>query len=168
MKPPFVRSPYNYDMEKAGTETGIKCEDKSLAQQQFAAEADINTIVKRFNLTGQLPENIRMPQYGDYSGVYDFHTAMNAVALANEAFDAMPANVRARFNNDPAQFVDFCLDDKNLEEATKLGLVHPDKLPPTPLPDRGEPTPQRAPDKGEPAPAGAKAPAPAASGGPAL
>lgn len=125
MKNVFVRSTYNYDMNKAGDESALHCKDPSLAKQEFAEEADINTIVRRFNLTGQLPENIRMPTYGDFEGIFDFHSAMNAIAQANEAFDAMPANVRARFHNNPAEFVDFCLDDNNREEATKLGLVRP-------------------------------------------
>lgn len=125
MKTVFVRSPYNYDMNKAGDESALHCKDPSRAKQEFAEEADINTIVKRFNLTGQLPENVRMPTYGDFEGIFDFHSAMNAIAQANEAFDAMPAAVRARFHNNPAEFVDFCSDEKNREEATRLGLVRP-------------------------------------------
>jgi len=121
--PPFVRSPYNYDLSLASDESGLRCEDISLAKQSFLEESDINCIVKRFGITGELPTGIRMPTYGDFHGVDDFHSAMNAVALAHEAFDAMPGEVRARFNNDPAAFVDFCSDDKNLEEARKLGLV---------------------------------------------
>lgn len=125
MKPPFLRTAYNYDTNKAGDESAIQCQDQSMTQQHFAEECDINTIVKRFNLTGQLPENIRMPVFEDYENIFDFHSAMNSIAKANEAFDAMPAEVRARFHNDPGEFVTFCLDEKNREEATRLGLVAP-------------------------------------------
>lgn len=130
MKPekPFVRSPYNYDTNAAGDEDAIDCQDKSLTKQSFADESDINNIVKRFSLTGELPDNIRMPTYGDFSQVYDFHSAMNAVAQANEAFDAMPAHIRARFHNDAAEFVEFCSDDRNHEEAVKMGLAR--RIPP--------------------------------------
>lgn len=128
MKAPFVRSPYNYDVDAVSNETGLKCEDASLAVQDQRDEVDINTIVRRFGLTGKLPEDVRMPSYGDFVGVSDYHSAMNAVALANEAFDAMPAEVRARFENDPGAFVDFCSDPKNLAEAGKLGLVKPEVL----------------------------------------
>lgn len=120
---PFVRNPYNYDRDVASFATGLFCEDVSLTKQSFAEECDINTIVRRFNLTGQLPDNVGAPTYADFDEVYDFHTAMNAVAKAQEAFDEMPAAVRARFNNDPASFVDFCSDDANRSEAEKLGLV---------------------------------------------
>lgn len=119
----FVRAQYNYDMDEASRESGLLCEDATLAKQSFAEECDINTIVRRFKLTGEIPENVRMPTYADFTEVTDFHSAMNAVALAHEAFDAMPAEVRARFNNDPGAFVDFCSDDKNRAEAEKLGLV---------------------------------------------
>lgn len=123
---PFVRDPYNYDVDEASKETGIVCPpEDGVAQQQFAEECDINTIVKRFGLTGQLPEGVRMPTYADFTGVLDFQSAMNAIVMAKESFEAMPADVRARFANDPARFVDFCSDERNRAEAEKLGLVVP-------------------------------------------
>lgn len=119
----FIRSAYNYDMDVASVESGLRCEDASLTKQSFASEVDINTIVDRFGLSGELPVGVRMPVYGDFTGVSDFHSAVNAVAKANEAFDAMPAKVRARFKNDPAEFLEFVADANNIVEARKLGLV---------------------------------------------
>lgn len=134
---PFLRTAYNYDMNLAGDQSGLECKDPTLTQQHFAEEVDINTIIKRFNITGELPTNIRLPVYEDFTGVFDFHSAMNAIAQAREAFDAMPANVRTRFNNDAGAFVDFTADPNNLAEARKLGLVPPEELPePTPAPMR--------------------------------
>lgn len=125
---PFVRSAHNYDMNTASEETALECKDKSLTQQHLADDSDINTIVKRFNLTGQLPTNVRMPTYGDFEHTYDYHSAMTAIAQARESFDKMPAGIRARFNNDPAQFVDFCSQEANRAEAEKMGLVSPKAL----------------------------------------
>lgn len=119
----FVRSAYNYDVDAASLEAGLECLDVSLTKQSFSEEADINTIVRRFRLTGELPTDVRMPTYGDFTDVIDFHSAMNVVASARESFDAMPAEVRARFHNNPGEFVDFCSDGENLAEAIKLGLV---------------------------------------------
>lgn len=122
----FVRSSFNYDRDEASDETGIACTaEESRTQQSFRDECDINVLVQRFGLSGELPTGVRMPTYGDYTEVSDFKSAMDAIAHANEAFDAMPANVRARFNNDPAAFVDFCSDVANRDEAVKLGLVLP-------------------------------------------
>lgn len=123
---PFVRSPYNYDTNAASDESALHCTDPTLTKQSFAEECDINTIVERFNITGELPTNIRMPEYRDFAEVTDYHTALNAIAQARESFDAMPANVRARFHNDPEQFVDFCNDPGNRDEAKKMGLLVPE------------------------------------------
>lgn len=150
-KPIFIRTAFNYDMNAAGDESALKCKDQSLAKQSFAEECDINTIVKRFGLTGKLPEGVRMPTYGDFTGLQDFHQAMNAIAMANEAFDAMPAHVRSRFDNDPGKFVDFCSNKDNLDEARKLGLVAPQEAPgAAPGAPAGSPSP--APSPTQPAP----------------
>lgn len=121
----FIRTAHNYDMDKASEEHGTANNEPSMAKQSFAEEVDINTIVKRFGLTGELPTNIRMPTYGDFTEALDYHQALNAIARANEAFDAMPAEVRARFHNNPGEFVDFCEKAENREEAIKLGLITP-------------------------------------------
>ena len=126
---PFVRNPYNYDAGSVSRETGLVCHDLSLAVQDQAEEVDINTIVRRFGLTGKLPDNVVAPTYGDFTGVTDYQTALNAVIEADEAFMKMPADVRARFNNDPGAFVDFCSDGRNREEAEKLGLIVRPALP---------------------------------------
>lgn len=125
---PFFRTPYNYDRELASDESGCRCDDPSLAKQQFREETDINTIVERFGLTGELPENVRLPSYGDFSDVGDYHSALLAVRAAAEDFMALPAHVRSRFGNDPAAFVDFCSDEANTEEARRMGLLKEDAV----------------------------------------
>lgn len=149
---PFLRTPYNYDMNAAGDEDAIFNTEPSLTKQSFAEEADINTILRRFNLTGQLPQNIRMPTYADFEDNITFHDAMNAIVLANTAFMTMPADIRARFHNSPAEFVDFCSDPNNLEEARRLGLVEatdPRATLPTPP---AAPAPTTAPTPASPPP----------------
>lgn len=128
----FVRSDGNYDMDVESLMSGLECEDPSLAIQSAQEETDINTIVKRFGLSGQLPSGIAAPTYGDFTDVVDFQSAMQAVAGAREAFDALPAAVRSRFHNDPGELVDFCSDEANRAEAVKLGLVVPVVLEPKP------------------------------------
>lgn len=125
IKPPFVRNPYNYDVDAVSRETALFCEDDSLTVQSEAEDADINTIVKRFGLTGQLPSDVRMPMSGDFSGVSDYHTAVNMVMAADSAFMEMPADVRKRFNHDPASLIEFMENPANRDEAIRLGLVMP-------------------------------------------
>jgi phage internal scaffolding protein len=119
----FLRTPYNYDTMEASNASGLECLEPTLAQQHARDECDINTIVRRFGLTGELPNNVRVPRYGDFTGVSDYQTAMNMVMEANAAFMQLPAEVRSRFNNDPGALVDFISDDSNRAEAEKLGLV---------------------------------------------
>jgi len=95
----------------------------SLTQQQFAGDANINNILKKYHKTGVLPVKGNKPLYGDFTGLLDYQEAQNIVAGANQAFQALPATIRRRFHNDPAQFVAFVGDEENRHEAEKLGLV---------------------------------------------
>ena len=122
---PFLRTPFNYDRDLASEESGLKCEDPSLTQQQFKEEADINTIVDRFMKSGVLPTPVNMPQYVDYEGVFDFQSAMNVIRQADENFMRLDAKVRARFNNSPQEFLEFFANPENVEEAIRLGLAIP-------------------------------------------
>lgn len=124
--PPFVRSPYNYDTAAASDESALICRDVSLTQQSEMEAADINVIMRRFGVTGQLPQGVRMPTYGDFTGISDFRSAVEAMDAAQASFMEMPADVRDRFKNDPQQFLAFCSDPANLGEAAKLGLVSAD------------------------------------------
>ncbi len=119
----FLRTPYNYDKDAASNESGLHCEDASLAQQHFKEECDINTILQKFNITGLLPEQTLSPRYGDFTGIGDYHTAMNRVLAVQDEFEALPAQIRARFENDPAQLIEFLENSDNRPEAEALGLV---------------------------------------------
>jgi len=121
----FLRTPFNYDVDAASVESGLRCLDASLTQQQFRDECDINNIVDQFMKTGHLPTPASMPQYVDYEGVFDFHTAMNAVRQADENFMRMDAKIRARFHNSPQEFLEFFADPANADEAVRLGLAVP-------------------------------------------
>jgi len=125
MKTVFCRSAYNYDMDLASDQVGLKCLDASLTQQQFKEEADINTIVDRFMKSGVLPNPANMPQFIDFEGIFDYQTAMNAVRSADEQFMRMDAKIRSRFNNSPQEFLAFFADPANSEEAIRLGLAVP-------------------------------------------
>ncbi|AXH76110.1 MAG: internal scaffolding protein [Microviridae sp.] len=146
------RNAFNYDTDQASLDTGLSCGDGTKTQQQFRDDADINVIVRRFGVTGVLPTNGRMPVYDDFSEVGDYHTAVNAVRAATEAFMALPARVRQRFEHDPQRFVDFCSDPANLDEARKLGLS-PDVPPPDIHKIPNPPAPPVEPKGGYPAPA---------------
>lgn len=124
-KVPFVRSPYNYDVMQVSNDTALVCADVSLTVQEARDEVDINTIVRRFGLTGELPDVVRLPQYGDFTGISDYREALEAVGAAQEAFMELPADVRYRFHNDPQAFLEFCGNESNRDELAKMGLLKP-------------------------------------------
>jgi len=82
--------------------------DEGATHQSFKDECDINNIIKKYKRTGVLTHvTSAVGQYGDYSSVPDFHEAMNIVARAQQEFELLPAALRKRFANDPAQFFGF-------------------------------------------------------------
>lgn len=128
-KATFLRTPYNYDQDAASNESGLHCEDATLTQQHFKDECDINNILRQFNVTGLLPESTLSPRYGDFTGISDYHTALNRVIAAEDEFMALPAQIRSRFDNDPAKLIEFLENSENKDEAIKLGLVDSVELP---------------------------------------
>lgn len=122
MKPPFIRSEYNYDMADASNQSGLACKDPSKTDQSGAEATDINYIVKRFSLTGEIPQLQRPPLNADFESVPDFQTAMNLIVEANRSFAALPADIRSRFDNDPGNFVNFCSNEANRDEMRQMGL----------------------------------------------
>lgn len=107
---------------------GLACADPSLAVQSQRDEADINTIVRRFGLSGQLPSNVRVPLEADFVDIMDFKDAQNAIILADRSFNAMPADVRSRFSNNAAVFVEFCTAERVDPETGKVSLANIDEM----------------------------------------
>lgn len=121
---PFVRSPYNYDVKAASDEVALITPEPSLAQQQFKDDSDPNVIMAKFARTQDHSLlQVRSPQYGDFTGIGDYQSALNAVIAAEEGFMELDAKIRSRFNNDPGQLLAFLSDGRNREEAISLGLI---------------------------------------------
>lgn len=128
----MLRTFGSYDVDGVSLSNGLDCSVDadsgevltSRAQQSFKEECDINEIVRRFGVTGQLPENVRVPQSGDFTGISDYQSALNAVIAAEDAFMELPAIVRERFDNDPQSLLEFVSDVANRDEAVRLGLVN--------------------------------------------
>lgn len=114
----------------------LSCYVGSMTKQEFAADCDINNIVKNFMKTGQLPLSQRMPNYGDFTSALDFQSSLHVVIRAQEQFASLPADVRKRFANDPAEFLAFINDPENSQEAIKLGLAIEAVPEPTPEPQK--------------------------------
>lgn len=115
-----------------------------LVQQTGKREADINVIVKRFLSTGQLPTLNLEPLYADFSQAGDFTMAQQMMLAAEQAFDQIPAEIREKFDNNPAAFIAWAETNKYTDEDIQRVFSpkeEPPKAetPPTPTPTAGEP-----------------------------
>ena len=112
------------------TSEGIVFTEPSMTQQHFKDETMIDNILQKYAETGFLtdPFTPKRPfQFGDFSGVKDFQTAQNAIALATEYFESLPANVRASFNNSPQEFLNALNDPEQRSKLEELGFVAPEE-----------------------------------------
>lgn len=95
----------------------------SRTKVSFAGEADINNIMRRYAKTGALPVSAVRPRYLDSSAVEDYFQAQLVLKEAEKALQRLPAAVRSRFGSNPEALLRFVGDEKNKEEAQKLGLL---------------------------------------------
>ena len=112
---------------------GIECKpEECLTQQSFKDECDINNIIEVFTKTGLWGNSLKpatnQPMFGDFSNVPDFVESQNIIAKAVEQFEALPAILRKRFNNEPAEMLAFMELEENREEAIKLGMCAPPEI----------------------------------------
>lgn len=106
------------------------CEGESRTKQSMKDECDINNIMKRYERTGLITHLEKRQQYfADVSSVPDFAQAISVVDAAHKMFMSLPANIRKHFENDPAQYVEFCADPSNLEKMREMGIANPEPKP---------------------------------------
>lgn len=126
MAAPIFRTQYTHSNAESDR-TAVTFLDKSLTQQQFKDSADINILFGKYLETGEIPQ-VEGLAYGDFTGIFDFQTAMNAVRTAEESFQTLPARIKNRFDNNPQKLVEFINDPNNKEEAQFLKLIKPDEV----------------------------------------
>ena len=78
------------------------CLEESKTEQCHATECDISNILRRHN-AGDLLAHVKYTQlnFGDYTEINEYDEALNTVAKANQAFEALPSNIRELFQNKP-------------------------------------------------------------------
>jgi len=109
----------------------------SLVQQNLAEAQDINTIMARW-LRGVVPQERPNATYGDFTSCSDFHDACNRVLAAQHEFNALPAELRAKCDNDPGKLLDMIFKPDNDAELTALGLL-PEQIPAAAKPSAEKP-----------------------------
>lgn len=103
----------------------ILFKDESLTQQQYKDEVDINNIIKKYQVTGELPEG-KQGFYADVSNIPDYQTAVQVVKHAEETFNSLPSTIRAVFMNNPGTMIKWLENPENKEKAIEMGLIEGD------------------------------------------
>lgn len=101
-------------------------EGKTMTQINQQEDTDVNKILAKYIKTGSIT-HIRNQQDGVYSDLVNqpsYLEAMDTVAKGNQAFEAMPPNLRNKFDNDPHKLISYLEDPKNEQESIELGLRH--------------------------------------------
>jgi phage internal scaffolding protein len=104
-------------------------------EQSHKDEVNINNIVRKHagNLelitkVGQLQKFV----FDDVTG-NDFQESMNAIIKARDTFNNVPSEIRKRFGNDPAAFMDFVHNADNNNQLIEWGLMNPPEPAPEPV-----------------------------------
>lgn len=111
-----------------------------MTKQASKDETDINLIMAKFIKTGTIEHaNRYQGSYGDATSA-DYHESLNILHEADRMFGELPAAARAKFRNDPSEFLDFVQNPENESQLFSLGLTQypfeepadPPADPPTP------------------------------------
>lgn len=107
-----------------GEDTALYCDpSEDMTLQEYAEEADVNVMLRKFGVTGVLPVVDRKPFFADFSNIPDYQTALNMVKEMDAAFMQLPAEVRKAIDNDPARVEEWISNPENKEAALKMGLL---------------------------------------------
>lgn len=74
---------------------GTDYDNKDMARQEFAQEADINYMLSRFNITP--PRGA--PTYGEWDDTMDLQQALTSLSEARNAYRDLPEELRNKFKS---------------------------------------------------------------------
>lgn len=99
-------------------------EGETRTKRSMQAECDINVLMAQYEKTGLISHAQEYGgRYEDLPDAVDYQSALDGLIAADRAFDSLPAKLRARFVNEPANFLEFVQNPANRLEMIKLGLL---------------------------------------------
>lgn len=104
----------------------------SKTRGEFKDECDINFILQKFENQSYediIRRNPSVPKFDDFTSIPDYQESLNTIIAAQHSFNLLPAKLRDRFNNNPAELLKFMQQPENKEEGIKLGLYESDPIP---------------------------------------
>lgn len=119
----IFRTPYSKAVRAPSR--GIEFTEESKTLQSEFESTTIDWYLKRYSANGVDPfaDRLMGARFGDFSNYESFLTAQTRLARVRQGFDALPAEVRARFGNNINQFMEFVTNPNNVEELKSMGLV---------------------------------------------
>jgi len=93
-------------------------------EQSHKDEVNINNIVKRHGMD-LITKTAQLQQFTyDDNPNNDFQETMNAILQAEKSFSSVPSDIRKKFDNDPAKFLDFIHNKDNQQQLVDWGLAN--------------------------------------------
>jgi phage internal scaffolding protein len=116
-------------------QAAIEAGEKNVVEQSHKKEVDINQIVRRAAGNAELIAKVSDMRNWRFDDVptNDFQEMMNQLIKAKETFYDVPKEIRQKFGNDPAAFMDFVRDEKNSDQLIEWGLKDPPEPPAEPV-----------------------------------
>lgn len=100
----------------------------SMTQQHFKDECDINNIVRSYR--GKIPASDEPAYFMDCT-VTDLQSAYQIAESIGSRFESLDSDVRAKFNNNPLELLEFVHNSDNKTAAIELGLLPKSEPEPT-------------------------------------
>ena len=119
---PTIRNAYS---QREPSKTNIKKFGASLTVQDQAPSTNINNIMKRFTKTGLIDHVAAYePRYGDFAQL-DYHTHMERIKEAENAFQELPAQIRKEFDNNIENWLNHLANPDNIEDMKDGQIDNP-------------------------------------------
>lgn len=96
---------------------------ETLTEQAHKNETDMNYILRDYAKTGFLKHAQKHEGRYDDVTVTDFQDALLTVNNTQNMFNQLPAQIRDRFANNPAQFLEYVSNPANENEMATLGIL---------------------------------------------
>lgn len=104
----------------------LDCGTELITKQSHKDECDIYRILNQYQRTGILTHvQSARATYEDLPDPIDYQTSLHIIMESEQAFQALPAKVRAHFDNDPGAFLASFADPKQHDTLREFGFLKP-------------------------------------------
>lgn len=95
-----------------------------LVEQHHSDDTLIQNILKKYDKTGVFYHvNQAQASYQDNTPFNEYQDMFDKIKAADANFAALPSHIRAEFNNNTGEFLEFVNNDNNLDKMQEMGLI---------------------------------------------